>query len=956
MLSFVLGTTVKPTLTEKVPVGSTYLTIEQFNALCRLELTEIISTLVKVNDVTTPEGRGRITNWFNDSCIRIKFHHLDPYLIKVKYSDSMVTFDKCFQLACRGEVFYTREGEAHSRAPCFIKFFNDNQMMGAYDVDPDSFLFSNNVELQASFKQDGSCIQLFGHNDELYATTLGSWGTTYMQKDSDTFHDKALTFVPKELENHIIKTRCVVITELITKQNMIVSIYDHEFLCLLSVMNENGIPINDPVINDIFSRTPGLEITPMRNFSSRQELDIIFSDLESMNPSCKIPEGLVLYCRGYPVMKLKDASYLNSTKGKDELLVLNFGSINDKLNIDRWYLDGKADDLCRHELQQQYLESLQTYIKSLERVLEIAREYASILKMSQDPMDWTRDQKKEYALVIDAYVIPRWFRILLFNSFPSEDLLINYLRENLSEVQKGVPLAQESLEKGTKKCGTASSSVKDLLLDRKTSKEHMAVVCDLDGTLWEAELRNDKDWWENPASLNVSVYTNMVSMIKGYQLASIPVFFVTGRKRVLHDLIYKKLCSILGNCDFTLFSTPSVDINGMHSSTRHYKGMIYDIVRTRYNNVLVFDDDMESSSAALDMGCGLIRVSKGTFNYPHKGGTEVIGICSIPGTGKTTILRELEKRIGSDCIYVSVDDITSQDPNVLNKYLAKVIARRPRYVILDTTFCSTSFFKLLSKMRVNYKVFNWMPIKKIKTAKTELTVVDPHFTCWGIRNIVNRKQHQNLKGDPEEARKVMISKTSGAIGVLDKTIQLNLIPDLSSTYEVNRKGREVILDINKSSYSKVEDIARRVDPLIPSVDTIVDAIFAQLGINHDEKCSKSQNCNFYRAVVFSHFLPVMINPELTPVNIPHITTSYGEDIIEGSYNVGRVVRYTLAYHAFNDKGEIVRVISDDLPETSHITLGFKKSPYGAWVAMTCDGEASSYDINKEGVGIEVFLM
>jgi hypothetical protein len=1003
--SSIFGFPVCPALN---PNGVCELCIEEFNSLCRKELDEIISYLFGAFDPTTPYGRGIITRFFNTNSIRVKFLNSNPWIIKIKYGDNMVAFTAPWMLSCRGDVFRViRSGPSvhvERLSTCPVKFFNAHEIQRVYGYNYIELLANGG---EAAMKEDGSAITLCTIDGELHASTLGSWGETKMQVNSVSFSVAAKGFVPASLKDLLTKEDICLFTELVTRNNVICSKYSSEFLSLLHASKRDGSRLSEVLYDEvrmIFESTSGLRVAPRRAFKDHDELKKIFDDTEAMDPDCENPEGIVIYIQDIPMIKLKRAEYLASLRD-NVCMSLNYGSIGNMLNIDNWYFHGKSDDLCTHSLEFEYLDKLKGFIAGVLGSIDTLIDAMSEIDPEGNYARWSQDRKthkpseesKNYAIYVKNMTlpsgekIPDWLRNFLFARCPTDiggawDFLsFCMLNDGLSIAHKNGPLA---LEKNGGLAGEREESRhagKDL--EKINDAMHsFAVVFDCDGTLWEPPsppLGKKDGWWEREESLDVTFYPRMMRLIAGYMYSGIPVFIVTGRKRHLHTLIEKlitkELCKYVSDSlvNFTLFTSPKMSICKKYPSTRHVKGNVYRSIKTGFSNVLVFDDNMDSAYAAVDTGCSLIKCLNGEFRYPdeeEKNMAEIIGICGIPGSGKTTVMKILKERLdkeGTKYIYISTDQLnTNGDGKDLMGTLRNAVTQPVRYVLLDTTFCSNSIFKTIGNITSNFRVFTWMPTMEIAGKKgVPLVQIDPHFVITCIHRTRERVGHENIGQDVDANRKIIVNKSVGASGVMSKCV--NVYPQLNQligeTYSVNKNGKVSIPNVSRVTPNDISDIYKKVNHLIPLSQELANLVYDKM-VSKDEETPKDEEIieerrvNYYRALVFPNdtFSPPFFESLKVP-DIPHITIKHGVDILEGSESVGRDVLFTPVYIAAYADGEVVRVMpTEDLPDSAHVTIGYRNKPHDAWRALSGEGELESLqvcDIEQVSVrGVEVFLM
>jgi hypothetical protein len=233
---------------------------------------------------------------------------------KLKYAPGC-NFKNPWMIPCRGVII--NNGKL---IYAFNKFFNYNQFP-TYFVNDEKLDFYEQIkgkELVLADKADGTFIHTY-FIDKIYISTLGSIHTGAIQNERTSYKDKFITFLDIYYDNFIeISTKYKnyqFAFELIAKVDQKVSIYKREFIVLIAIINENGIPIIDEVIEkelkdkckiDTIKRTI---ITENHNETITHMINTINEDQKE----CEYPEGFVLYIKEqneiYPVMKLKTEEY-----------------------------------------------------------------------------------------------------------------------------------------------------------------------------------------------------------------------------------------------------------------------------------------------------------------------------------------------------------------------------------------------------------------------------------------------------------------------------------------------------------------------------------------------------------------------------------------------------------------------------------------------------------------------
>jgi hypothetical protein len=918
--------------------------LPSYTRVCRQECRELLWILNKLYDCHTEIGRGILKHFFGIYGIRISFDIDDPSIQKLKYKDTLLHFEDLWMRDARGSIWRFQNDEIESIAGHPVKFFNLHEFDGVYSgITPKELLWTGEP-LQLFFKEDGSFINLHKRNGKLRAATLGSFGMQSMQSNAPSFEEKALNFVPDSLRDLIMKEDITLHTELITRHNHIVATYDMECLALLDVVDLEGNVVNGPLrdqVEEIFKTTEGLHIPPSCVINTPEELEAKMKLLNEFAPYCKTPEGLVVYKNGIPFAKVKDSDYLLATSD----MVLNYGSERDFKTIDRKFIDGETDDYCREDIQKTYLSTLKKKFTLWASQLD-----SLTVKSFNDGKS-----RGEYAKALKKHSFPGWLQYALFKHQICDTNGMDYLFEvlKLEGMFKKAHLDGPLLSSEEMGVLSRQSNPTVQVKSHETRSSQMVVVFDLDSTIWEppSAPKDKHGWWEDENSLNVVWYENVVNVVKGYHEIGAKVVFLTGRKRRLHQLIHKMLLEKL-NIPFTLFTTPESIVPNVYAFTPSYKKYVCDIILHGYENVLVFDDDQK-----VQPSCPVVRLDQGTFVMDGSTLTSghVIGICGVPGTGKTAILTHLRKLFDENEIdyqYVSTDLSGKNFENDMR------VAKRSqcKFILLDGCFTGTSLFKFVERLKLSYSVFTTVPMCETQTKKGKSLSVDPYYLAWGISNVLKRQNHPTLGNDDfEKAQKVVLQKAQPISGIYNKCIQL--YPKLSDELWSHCHEKKTP-NINQLGQKKIVEMAGKASQLIEDVITPLNTakmIYEYVTKAETKSSDQKVNLPYYRAYVFGDLNIDTPEGYTKPKNY-HITLSYDGNVLNGN-KLGEKKDVKVVYQYSNDALSAYRIVpEDELPDTAHVSLFWKDVNPKIASDILSTGDCKLDDVDKVLSGFQLLLL
>lgn len=283
-------------------------------------------------------------------------------IVKAKYKSSC-PFNELYHLGSRGAtwIFDNQTKNIIHRAHALWKFENYFNIEKLWKIAFDKLLKAlteQNFKFTYMPKHDGSCVQVFYHNDDLHVYTLGSVNEHSMQQKltkSPSFKQAAIkclnTQYPELLSQIKIKNHTL-ICELITKYNRIVTHYDLDdmgFVKPIVTISNDGFPTWDLLSvtnNDEFKNGLPSESYVFNSLNYIEIKNKAYSELETKFNN---PEGLVAYAYkkidgntiAIPIAKLKRDEYVHAHTG----VIMNKGSEKELCFLQKMVIQEKIDDI-----------------------------------------------------------------------------------------------------------------------------------------------------------------------------------------------------------------------------------------------------------------------------------------------------------------------------------------------------------------------------------------------------------------------------------------------------------------------------------------------------------------------------------------------------------------------------------------------------------------------------------
>ncbi len=184
----------------------------------------------------------------------------------------------------------------------FDKFFNQSEL-------PETSVSAlyercGDEKLICREKADGHMVEIFIHEDRLFATTRGKFGTLSAQQAMRMMN--RAQWIKADLVARSLKQELMtLVVELITPESEVHVDYNgKETMFLLAAFDKAGSQIHDALLPDIVGTLPELFSLPDSVFMT---LDEIFADVQDRNVENK--EGWVVNCQGM-LVKFKYETYI----------------------------------------------------------------------------------------------------------------------------------------------------------------------------------------------------------------------------------------------------------------------------------------------------------------------------------------------------------------------------------------------------------------------------------------------------------------------------------------------------------------------------------------------------------------------------------------------------------------------------------------------------------------------
>jgi len=341
------------------------------------ELTKYIKKEFKTFD-NSEESQNELVQHFKEVFnVAVKIEECDNgFYYMFRYSHISSDFSNKIVQQCRGTVLFF-DGSWDIVARPFDKFFNIGDPL--CPVKPDSII--NLEENYLLEKLDGTCIQVWEHQDKVHISTLGTITTLNVQDCNITYEElfyETLGKTKEEFNDFLININnytmlfelCTGVND--TDRNRVLTKYDKDCINLIAIRHKySGYYFDRQQLERCLNKAikKGLNIKLPQRFNyknlddTKKEFSVqeIVKFLEKETSDSKkygeIPEGGVLYNQeNIPIAKLKLDKYLKNSRFS------GFDLACSKNCILETFFENKLDDY-KHVFSKRLLE----YAESLEK-------------------------------------------------------------------------------------------------------------------------------------------------------------------------------------------------------------------------------------------------------------------------------------------------------------------------------------------------------------------------------------------------------------------------------------------------------------------------------------------------------------------------------------------------------------------------------------------------------------
>ena len=968
--------------------------LPEFYADCQKQFAQRLDIARKV---FTPD---ELIKYFKSHHIMVKTRA--DGTLKFKYNP-ICKFEQPSQHACRGTTMLSNG----TLVPALNKFFNHGQFETQYGFPYqklwDTYSKTNcNFSVHAAYKIDGTNIQVTYNTavERFEITTLGSLNAVIMQgnmTDSPTFEQMFINLAKKAAADAnadqdlftVMKSnsRYSLVFEMCSKYNKIVTDYDKEFIQLLAIIDlDTGLPVvDDALVNEL--KQVGIDQVHTRLVTSEDEVQEFMQYIvEHPEVYGSNPEGLVLNLHYpetntyIPFVKYKRQEYLQQTGA----VIMNPGNFQDLCRIEHLVLNNTDDDL-QLEVQQSHAKKFRTYL-------------ADKCAEMQSYMDQLANctNSKEYALKVqeltaelpnkdhpmNQFTKPFLYEIkqLILNQEDADswELISAWLLKEtngitrLSKLQAGGNIDQQWFNRPADQSANKAPVVKPPTF--KSQLISKVVVFDLDGTVWKATSKPvyyKGDWWTDPESLaTVEVCERVCNLARAYYQHNFKVIFLTGRKQSLYAQVLKHLRDIFPFEELNLLCTPDKE------QTSVFKKLVISMLRSTFERVLVFDDDVQIHEAIQDtIGCRLTQMLVNISNSvniiefnPNKKGI-FITLVQPPASGKTSILTQLMETYtseGQDCVRLSVDMFKQQkrqellDNNlsqdeikgllrnhdvcqqIFNEFIRQCRHYYHKNYMVFIDCCNDNYDTIKSLNKIGtVKSYSFVPITRDNRGKS---VVSPAYLAWVYHKHVQRRNTGNESTlcleDDVKSLSIIMSKTAGCgMQVTNAQRKIHMLDEYwDRAVDRALESQELLKNLNKmfndaksnklgkiepEFFTKLSVLAEQV--VMPDVEHMTTMLYER--VNQDANVG-SVECisSYYLAAPVT--IDQVVKPKHTVIEHPHYTLvppmlSFSAMNAHAD-KIGQPIKIKLLGHYVDSEIEFV-VARDEhmMVEHGHVTVSKK---------------------------------
>jgi len=753
-------------------------------------------------------------------------------LLNFKYGQTCV-FDAEWKYACRGTTL-GYNGKWSFSVFGLPKFFNENEIskkMGIEFLPMLRDIERDGYQLVFMNKEDGSNIRFwYDETGYLHAYTLGTVTEHKMQPnlpDSPTFTELSIRYLKQfpKLNEYLKQNPGVVFfAELLSKWNHIVTNYDfgdeEGTLKPLVMIGLDGVP-SWSILQTLY---PSFYENELPLYSTCTTAETYFKDRDAYfewqasNPHLvgNVPEGCVLYAvkKGecFPVSKGKSDPYKKIHLG----VTLNVGTPADFMNAQKNEILGKYDDAMGelgHEQRDAHVATMIREIGNLSVYLDeflpdlihyknSPVEYADVVKSISNPR---REHKELYLGWMSNFLYSHKY-VIHDETDPTE-----LIYEALASINHGKCLLDELHSKHGLYWWKFTPKPEKVKVEKPVEEP---VKCEpIDQALKVAVF--DFDLTLVGECENFTVNPQTVHALHTYDKLGATICILTGRDLTMQERIVSYLRTIISCPMEFYFREPGTSIF-LH------KVQTIQMLSSRFGSIYHFEDDSNVLNA-----CSGIVNSRGGKYMGHvitdgcvshiltsQKTSLLITLVDAPGTGKTSVFNEIEKRVGN-VTWVSPDKISNEYKRVmgekippdimyakLKKQFKKGIASGG-IVLIDTCNNKPEFIKDILTSGNHSIIGTFMVISEVKKKGKMVSVVDPSYLKFITTNVTQRivDKHQGkvdaMNGSTLDCSKAVDIALDKANGCLHQITSRNITRFATTILPIHEKVNILMTEITR---------------------------------------------------------------------------------------------------------------------------------------------------------------
>jgi hypothetical protein len=793
------------------------------------EFTELFLSQWAINESNLRVFFGRYSIKCNNSKKKVA-PDTQITLYNVKY-DSLCDFNEYWHYACRGSTIGIHNGKCVSFVIGLPKFFNDTEipkymktetihtLMNGLEKDGYSFIFMN--------KEDGSNIRYwYDQYGYLHAYTLGTTSEKEMQgkiKDSPTFTGLAIKclkhYYPK-LDTYLQENPGILlVVELKSIWNKIVTKYNTDPLISGNitplVLIHPDYRMSWKEIRDIYPELYDSKGNPLYSatttMATYNEDKQSYFKMQNENPNIYgiCPEGFVLYAvkengqRCLPVAKGKSPEYIEA----HNRITLNVGSADDYMAAQLSKLLDTYDD----QVGQIGSVLRDEHISLMEKALKTMVEYLNTIYSN---LNANKFDGKTYAAIVKNETIYNgvwvgWMEPYLFKErrhmseeFNSLDFIKRCLltkQDVLYDIQIiNIRFGSFWWDKST------HNKVEKNKLDKKIKVEEKVEQIIIDKQDEIAVFDFDKTLYEEEPNMQI------IHMFQMYYKLGFPIVILTGRDMFQKEFLDEVLEQF--GVKYIIYCRPS------HKTVTVHKLTIMKELATTYKKIYHFEDNVQT----LNQCAQIVNSNEGLYaghlvefgkvkHIINKNECIFVSLVGPPGSGKTSVFKQLEKRYNNQVSWISPDLIAlthkkETGQRMLSEEMHPAIKRafnsafeKGGIVFVDMCNNKPDTIKDILASGHKYILGTFMILEDIKRKGKTVKALNTEYVDFIKKNVEERIASKNMNGstlDSVDATEIAIKKAEGCLHqVMQRSIPVfadTILPIEEMVIILDSKIKEIV--------------------------------------------------------------------------------------------------------------------------------------------------------------------